>query len=56
MDVKSEIIAEFEEALLARNSCTPAFVTRLCDLIRAKDSMSQDELMSLIENEPYDKH
>jgi hypothetical protein len=56
MDVKSEIIAKFEEALSAKNSCTPGFVTRLCDLIRAGDGMSQDELMSLVESESYGKH
>ena len=56
MDIKSEIIAKFEQALLARNSCTPEFVARLCELIRAGDGISQGELMSLVEGESHGKH
>jgi len=56
MDVRTEIIREFEKALLAKDSCTPEFAARLCDLIRAGNGMSQKELVSLVESESHDKH
>lgn len=56
MDIKSEIITKFEEALLAKNSCTPEFVAHLCDLIRTGEGISQNELVSLVESESYGKH
>lgn len=56
MDVKSEIVTKFSENLSATQSCSPEFVAHLCDLIRAGDSISQDKLMSLVEDESHGKH
>lgn len=56
MDVKTEIIEKFAESLSATGSCTPDFIKRLCELIKAGDGLSEERVLSLVEEELRDQH
>lgn len=56
MDVKDEIVGEFVRSLTATTSCTPDFIKRLCELIKADDGLSKERLLSLVEAELRDQH
>jgi hypothetical protein len=56
MDVRSEIVRKFAENLSATGSCTPDFIARLCELIKAGDGVSKDKVVALIEVESNGQH
>lgn|GEM_PF-6166506 len=56
MDIKSAIVREYAETLLATNLCTPDFIKCLCELIKAGDGLSKEKVLSLVEEELRDHH